>query len=126
MQELNGNELNTTHNRMEMQAVIKAIDWVKSENIEFKKINVYLDSQYVVNIKNRIGKLKRNEFLTKKKAPIQNSDLLQALINVIETNNISFIKVIAHQKPTETVNYNREVDKMARKMVRDYVKINHN
>lgn len=119
---LEGIESDTTHNRMELLAVLEAGDYIKSRNIRFNKINIYSDSQYVVNITERRIKLKQNYFLTNKGTPIQNSDLVQRLVELIDNYNINFIKVVAHQKKTESINYNREVDKRVRKLVRDAVK----
>ncbi len=108
----------TSHNRMELLAVIKAIEYIDSNNIAPERIEIYSDSQYVVNLMERKEKLKLKNFLTKKGIPIKNLDLVQKLIAQIETHPISFVKVKAHQKQTEKVNYNIEVDKLVRKMVR--------
>ena len=122
---LQGIELNTTHNRMELFAVIKALEYINNQNLLYKKIQIYSDSQYLVNILTRMDKLKSNDFLTKKGSPIQNTDLVKEIINYIETWNLTFIKVKAHQKKSEKRNYNRDVDKISRKIVRDYVKNNY-
>jgi len=116
----------TTHNRMELLAVIKSIEFVDKQfgNVP---LSVYTDSQYVTRIQERKEKLKMNHFITKKGTTLQNSDLVQILINQIETHTIKFIKVKAHQKLKEGHSnipeiYNSEVDKIARQMVRDIVK----
>ena len=75
-------------------------------------------------------KLKNNHFITKKGIPLQNNDLVQLLIQQIETHTLEFIKVKAHQHSTTgdlntQVNYNSEVDKLARQMVREAVKLAH-
>lgn len=119
---LEGIESDTTHNRMELLAVLEAADYIKSRNIRFDTINIYSDSQYVVDITKRRIKLKQNHFFTNKGTPIQNSDLVQRLVKLIDDNNINFIKVVAHQKKTESINYNREVDKHVRKLLREAVK----
>lgn len=112
----------TTHNRMEMMAVIKAIEFVNSTIAEKDhRLVVYSDSQYVVNIRQRMEKLKVNNFLTKKGIPIQNVALVKRLIFYIENYNIEFKKVKAHQKEQESPNYNREADKIVRRMLREKV-----
>lgn len=110
--------LETTHNRMELLAVIEAFEHLQKEQIKYDKAIIYSDSQYVVNIFDRKKNLKSNNFLTNKGTPIQNCDLVQKLISIIETYPVDFEKVLAHQKQSDSVNYNREVDKLARKMVR--------
>jgi ribonuclease HI len=122
---LQGEVQNTNHNRMELLAVIKAIEFI--DNVPLKSdIVVYTDSQYVFRIPERMEKLKKNDFITKKGNPLHNQDLLQVLIDLIETHSIEFVKVKAHQhtdntKPGSVVNYNSEVDKLARQIVRDAV-----
>lgn len=123
-QTLEGIVTNTNHNTMELFAVIKALEFVKTQKIEFSKIKVYSDSQYVVNIPDRKEKLKERNFLTNKETPIQNSPQIQNLITWLEKYPIEFVKVLAHQKKSNTINYNREVDKAARRLVRNAVKNN--
>lgn len=123
---IKGGAQNTTHNRMELLAVIKAVGFAV-ENHKDASLIVYTDSQYVFRIPERKEKLKRNHFLTKKGTPIQNADLVQELISQIESYTIQFIKIKAHQKlitaePDIHATYNSEVDKLVRQMVRDAVK----
>ena len=117
--ELKGHELETTHNAMELLAVLKALDFLEEKNSAFTEIEVVSDSQYVVGILNRKEKLKHANFLTKKNNPIRNVDLVKRLIEKIETLPLVFTKIKAHQKKTSQINYNRVVDKLARAVVRD-------
>jgi ribonuclease HI len=120
---LKGKAQDTTHNRMELMAVIKAVEFM-DENHKGSSLIVYTDSQYVHHIPERKDKLKKKQFLTNKGTPIQNVDLVQTLILQIERHSISFIKVKAHQKPNDSMNYNIVVDKIARELVRECVKQN--
>jgi len=115
-------EKNTTHNRMELQAVIKSLEYIRHHKLNYCEICIKSDSQYVVRIKDRKEKLKAADFITKKGTDIQNKDLVQQLIFFIETMNLEFVKVKAHQKKTNIRNYNIDVDKISRKLVREYVK----
>jgi ribonuclease HI len=121
---LTGTAQNTTHNRMELTAVIKAIEFI-DKKWKGASLKVYTDSQYVHHIPERIEKLKDNKYFTKKGTLIQNTDLVKALISLIETDTIEFIKVEAHQQSQNytkdpSAAYNREVDKLARKMLRKH------
>ena len=118
---LKGKELETTHNRMELLAVIKALEYIENQNLANYKIIVNSDSQYVVRLIERKEKLQAAEFLTKKGNVVRNRDLVENILNFIESLNLEFVKVKAHQKKTEERNYNRDVDKMARKIVREAV-----
>ena len=123
---LKGEAQDTTHNRMELLAVINAIEFA-GEKFKNEPIAVYTDSQYVFRIPERKEKLKKNHFLTKKGNQLQNSDLVQKLIGQIEAHKVAFIKVKAHQqqvtKADTHINYNSEVDKLVRRMVREAVKL---
>lgn len=115
----------TTHNRMELIAVIKSIEYVLKEIPGNKQIKIYTDSQYVEKIPDRTQKLVSKDFKTKKGVEIQNADLVQDIIELLNSATaIEFIKVKAHQKTTVLPNYNREVDKLSRKLVRQYISKN--
>ncbi len=119
---LKGEEHNTTHNRMELLSVIKALEFIENKNFIDRHIIIKSDSQYVTEIKNRIRKLRSADFKTKKGNDIQNKDLVIKLIQYIENLNIDFVKVKAHQKKTNTRNFNRDADKISRQIVRKYIK----
>ena len=112
-------ETDTTHNRMELLGVIRAVEYLEENNLAGNIIEVYSDSQYVVNLLIRKTRLKQKNFNTKKGTPIQNSDLVQKLIQQIETHDINFTKVKAHQKDGDAMN--REVDILVRNLVRKKV-----
>ncbi len=118
---LKGKEINTTHNRMELLAVIKAIDHA-CEKHKNPSITIHTDSQYVFRIPERMEKLRKNKFITKKGNTLHNDDLLELLIKQIEEYKIVFVKVKAHRKQENgIVNYNTEVDILARQMVRENI-----
>lgn len=122
---LHGKTHTSSHNSMELTAVIKSIEYIKTQRIPFKQIKIFTDSQYVTDLTQRKNKLKSSRFQTKKGNPIKNIDLVKKLIAFIETFPLEFIKVKAHQKKTKFENYNRTVDKLSRKIIRDHVKKNH-
>ena len=111
----------TTNNRMELTAVLNVLEYIKERNLDKSKIIIYTDSQYVEGIERRIVKFKQQDYKTKKGEAIRNVDLVKKLVFFIETINIEFVKVKAHQKKTDTKNYNRFVDKLSRKLVRNSV-----
>ncbi|MBA3682526.1 MAG: ribonuclease HI [Bacteroidetes bacterium] len=118
---LQGVEEDTTHNRMELLAVIKAIKWADENGFNKAVFTIFSDSQYVINLDTRKEKLVAKEFITKKGTAIQNIDLVQQILNYYNTHNIHLHKVKAHQKPDGTENFNREVDMIVRKLVRKNV-----
>ena len=116
---LKGREHNSTHNRMELLAVINAIQYVKHYYPDYHQLHIYTDSQYVVELPTREQKLQNARFKTRKGKVIRNADLVKTLLSYLSEETISLTKVRAHQKKTEERNYNREVDKIARRIVRE-------
>lgn len=108
---LSGKEKGTTHQRMELLAVIKALQFAGSS-----KVTVYSDSQYVTGLMGRKEKLAAKGFLTNKGVPIRNLDLVQEFYSLEAAMEVTFVKVKAHSKG---VPYNEEVDKLVRGMVRE-------
>jgi ribonuclease HI len=111
---------NTTHNRMELTAVIKAIDFAVVK-YPGANLEIYTDSQYVVNLPERMEKLLNKNFITKKGNELNNSDLLQMLISHVKSQSINFIKVKAHLKSSDRENLNREVDMICRRVMRESI-----
>ncbi len=112
---LKGVEYNTTHNRMELLAVIKALKSLNNED-QNSKISILSDSQYVVNLLSRRQKLSTKNFKTNAGNNIQNDDLVKEFYSCVDRTNPAFIKVKAHQKNGDI--YNREVDLIVRDLVR--------
>jgi ribonuclease HI len=110
---IKGTEENTTHNRMELKAVIEAL---KHVNEVGARIEIYSDSQYVVNLLSRKAKFETKNFLTKSGNSVRNVDLVKELLLLIEKHRPVFIKVKAHQKNGDE--HNREVDILVRQLVR--------
>lgn len=91
----------TTNNRMELLAVIVALESIKKPNSE---IIVYSDSKYVVDAveKNWLFKWEKNNFKDKK-----NPDLWIRFLNIYKKNNVSFkwIKGHADNKENERCDF---------------------
>ena len=83
----------TTNNRMEMRAVITALQQLR----ESCNIKLYSDSQYVKNgITEWIKNWKRNGWRTANKKPVKNQDLWQLLDFEIQRHQIEWIWVKGH------------------------------
>jgi ribonuclease HI len=91
---LNGNEKNTTNNRMELTAAIKALEAIKSKNID---IDLYTDSKYVMNgINEWIKGWKVKGWKTSAKKPVKNVDLWQQLDTLNATHTVHWHWVKGH------------------------------
>lgn len=119
---LSGKEKDTTHNRMEVLAVINSIKYIQQEFKNITDLKIVSDSQYVIGLIDRKTKFITSDFMTKAGNDIRNVDLVKELLNLLTKINVQFVKIKAHQKPTDTINYNIEVDKLSRQLVRKPVK----
>lgn len=90
---LNGAEILTTNNRMELTAVIKALEALKKSCT----IKVTTDSQYVRNgITEWINQWKKRNWHTSNKKPVKNVDLWQQLDTITKQHKISWHWVKGH------------------------------
>ena len=103
-----GFELNTTNNKMELVAVIKALEFLK----EFTDISINTDSNYVKQgITTWIINCKKNNWKTSKKQPVKNKELWERLDKLNLSKNINWSWVKAHNIDE----FNNQVDTLARK-----------
>ncbi len=108
-------EDNTTNNRMELSAVIGALNALK----EKCEVDIYSDSAYVVNAFNEgwIFKWAANGWKSDNKE-VKNRDLWEELFKLFNKNKVSFIKVEGH-KDNEL---NNRCDKIAREQIKELLK----
>ena len=105
--EISGGENPTTNNRMEITAVIKALELLK----EPCAVTLYSDSQYVCNAitKGWAKKWQQNNWMRNKKDPALNPDLWEILLNLIDKHKLEIIWVKGHAGHPE----NERCDKLA-------------
>ena len=118
---LSGTELQTTHNRMELLAVINALEYIKNKCTN-PIITLVTDSQYVTGLPEREAKFIARDYTTKKGTTISNADLVKTLLKLLHNLQPALVKIKAHQNKTEVINYNIEADILSRNMVRQMVK----
>lgn len=116
---LSGTEIETTHNRMELLAVINSIKHVTQNFPTIKDIKIVSDSQYVIGLIDRKFKFIKSNYKTKAGIDIRNVDLVKELLALLTFVSVAFVKIKAHQKPNSIINYNIEVDKLSRQLVRE-------
>ena len=91
--ELCGGEAETTNNRMEMMAVIQALDALNSKC----HVDLYTDSKYVMQGVNEwMAGWKRNGWRTAAKKPVKNVELWQALDELVKQHNVKWFWVKGH------------------------------
>ncbi len=110
IKKLYGGELNTTNQRMELTACIRALAEVKAENMD---IEIYSDSAYLVNCihKRWYERWLKNDWKNYKKKPVENKDLWIKLLDLLARHNVKFNKVSGHSG----VELNELADELAQK-----------
>lgn len=92
--ELSGGETETTNNRMELTAVIKALSALK----EPCKVRLTTDSKYVCDAVNQrwVYSWRANGWRKADKKPALNVDLWEELLPLLETHEVEFLWVKGH------------------------------
>jgi ribonuclease HI len=104
--ELWGGEAHTTNNRMELTAVIRALEALKRPC----RVRLYTDSQYVqMGISQWIHRWKRGGWRTADKKPVKNEDLWRRLDELAQMHKIEWHWVKGHAGHPE----NERADRLA-------------
>ena len=105
--EISGGEILTTNNRMEISAVIKALELLK----EPCNLTICSDSQYVCNAidKGWAKKWQKNNWKRNKNQPALNPDLWQKLLELLEVHSVKIVWVKGHSGHPE----NERCDRLA-------------
>ena len=91
--ELSGREEDTTNNRMELKAVIEALNSFTSKT----NLNLYTDSKYVMDGSSKwIENWKKNGWKTAQKKAVKNQDLWIELDKLIHFHQIHWVWVKGH------------------------------
>ena len=91
--ELSGGDRETTNNRMELMAAIKALEEIDKDY----EITLYTDSNYVKDgITSWISNWKKNSWRTASKRDVKNKELWMRLDEAIKDKNISWVWVKGH------------------------------
>ncbi|MBN1197294.1 MAG: ribonuclease HI [Candidatus Aminicenantes bacterium] len=109
VKEICGGEKNTTNQRMEILACIRALETWGRPGV---KVELRSDSAYLVNCMNQkwFQRWRRNGWLNAKRQPVENRDLWERLLALVELLDISFVKVPGHSGDK----WNERADALAR------------
>jgi ribonuclease HI len=103
IKEMSGSEGLTTNNRMELEAMIKALESVPPSTEE--RITIFSDSKYVIDGIARLESWKKRGWKN-----VKNLDRWFRLIEAMKNKNVEFTWVKAHN----ATYYNEYVDRLAR------------
>ena len=105
--ELSGGDANTTNNRMEMLAVIRALEALKKPSA----VRLYTDSTYVMKgITEWLPQWKRRNWRTASRQPVKNLELWQELEAALQPHQVQWLWVKGHSGVPE----NERADELAR------------
>ncbi len=111
--ERSGGEKNTTNNKMELTAVIKALTAARKHS----EVEIHTDSQYVKNgMQSWIKNWKKNNWKTADKKPVKNQELWQQLDELASAIKIHWVWVKGHAGEE----FNERVDMLARTAAESY------
>ena len=109
---LKGGEIQTTNNRMELTAAIKALKYFNDPQL----ITLITDSKYVKDgIESWIANWKKNGWRTTSKKPVKNKELWVELDSQIAKHNIAWTWVKGHAGDR----YNEKADFLARHFIEE-------
>ncbi len=109
--ELSQGYKNTTNNRMEMLAVIKALEILK----EPCKVTLYSDSKYVVDsiTKGWVYSWKKKNWIKSDRKKALNVDLWERMLKLLDIHDVNFVWVKGHANNVE----NERCDELARNAI---------
>ena len=112
--EMSGAEGQTTNNRMELTAMIRALSALKEDC----EVTLYSDSAYCVDAFNKgwIASWKANGWRTADKSAVKNPDLWQELLALAERHKVTFVKVKGHSDNE----HNNRCDALARAAIKAF------
>lgn len=113
--ELSGSEKNTTNNRMELTAVIMALNALNQPC----EVKLTTDSKYVCDAINKswVYSWRKNDWKKSDKKPALNVDLWKELLSLLEKHEVEFIWVKGHNGHK----YNEICDALAVKEYQKYL-----
>ncbi|MBR0464013.1 MAG: ribonuclease HI [Clostridia bacterium] len=112
--ELSGFEMETTSNRMEITAAIRALSALKMPC----EVDLYTDSAYLENAFNQNwinGWIKNNWIKKSDKSPVLNQDLWLQLLELTKIHSVSWHKVKGHANNAE----NNRCDQLATTAIKE-------
>lgn len=92
--EISGGASKTTNNRMEMQAVIEALNALKKPCL----VKIHSDSALIINAfrKKWIDNWQKRGWRKADKKPVENRDLWEKMLKAMERHDVRWIKVKGH------------------------------
>ena len=116
--EISGGEKDTTNNKMELMAAIKALESLKNGC----EVDIYSDSAYLINAfeKGWLDSWQQKGWRTASKDEVKNQDLWKRLLQLSNIHKINWLKVKGHSDNE----FNNRCDELARDAIVSLLKVN--
>lgn len=88
----------TSSTKLELQTLLWALADIQTSG---RQVIVYTDSQNILRLQGRRGRLEGNDYLSNKNEPLRNSELYQKFFRMIDQMDCEFVKVRGHQKSNQ-------------------------
>ncbi len=108
---ISGREIQTTNNRMELTAAIKALSALEEQS----RVRIFTDSRYLIDgVSKWLNRWEKNGFKTSSGKPVKNQDLWKELAHLIRIHQVTWEWIPGHAGHPE----NERCDKLARQEAR--------
>ena len=106
---------------MELQAVIESLKYSKQYLEKDVTLNIYTDSEYVLNLLSRKSSLRQQHFKTKRGNLVRHAEDIDYFYQLEEQMAVTLQKISSHEKKgvSRDTDNNRFVDKLSRKILRN-------
>jgi len=108
----------TSSTKLELETLLWALEQVSANR---QKILVYTDSQNIIGLPKRRGRLERSDYYSKKHKRIKNYELYQKFYGIMDRLDCSFFKIKGHKssrKKDEMDQFFTLVDRASRNALR--------
>ena len=85
----------TSSTKLELQTLLWALADIQASD---GQVIVYTDSQNILGLQGRRGRLEGNDYLSKKNKRLPHSELYQEFFRMVDQMDCEFVKVRGHQK----------------------------
>jgi len=115
-----GHARGVTHHAMELEAILRGLEYIYANYSSQQPVSVYTDSEYVVNLPARRSRLEAKGFMTRRGQAVKNRARVKELLAWLDRHPVKLFRVESHKKSgySESTDYNRKVDKLSRELLR--------
>ena len=111
----------TSSTKLELETLLWALDEIGTQN---ENVIVYTDSQNIVGLSKRRGRLEKNDYRSNKGKRLRNHKLYRVFFKLVDDLNCEFVKVHGHLRTHQKDDIDRLfniVDRASRRALREFL-----